>query len=189
MRRRRRTDAHRLRNAVEALPVRTKLGMLEGISSNRVIVGAYTDKRGGVCPMLAAHRHGGRTDFNSFARAWDSFTGAKRTRRASSREVHTLKRYLEAALIRDGVDPPRRGELDPATAWVGDRPLADEVREVQATRRRLAETEAREVAGTTIEELIAKADVVEVTERNARRSTEPDGPGPRPAETTPLAPR
>ena len=35
--------------------------MLEGMDANRIIVGAYTDRQGGICPMLAAHRHGGRT--------------------------------------------------------------------------------------------------------------------------------
>ena len=105
MRKNRRENADRLRRAVEALPAHTKQGMLDGIRSNRVIVGAYTDKRGGVCPMLAAHRNGGRTDFGTFAKAWDAFTGAKRPRRASVREVRTLRGYLEVALIREGVAP------------------------------------------------------------------------------------
>jgi hypothetical protein len=42
--------------------------MLDGIRSSPIVVGAYTDGRGGVCPMLAAHRRGGRTSFVSFAR-------------------------------------------------------------------------------------------------------------------------
>ena len=33
-------------------------------------------------PMLCAHRNGGRTNFGTFARAWDAFTGAdKKSRR------------------------------------------------------------------------------------------------------------
>jgi hypothetical protein len=32
--------------------------MLKGIGVNRIIVGAYTDRHGGTCPMLAAHRNG-----------------------------------------------------------------------------------------------------------------------------------
>ena len=36
--------------------------MLDGIEANHIIVGAYTDRHGGVCPMLAAHRNGGRTE-------------------------------------------------------------------------------------------------------------------------------
>ena len=46
--------------------------MLDGLNSNEIIVGAYSSE-GGICPMLAAHRSGGRTSFISFARAWDRF--------------------------------------------------------------------------------------------------------------------
>jgi hypothetical protein len=73
--------------------------MLEGIGENDIIVGAYTDRDGRVCPMLAAHRHGGRTSLASFARAWDRYTGARRPRPASEREVRTLRAMLEASLI------------------------------------------------------------------------------------------
>jgi hypothetical protein len=145
----RRDNATRLRNAVEALPRHTKEGMLRGIRRNRIIFGAYVDKRGGVCPMLAAHRNGGRTNFGTFARAWDAYTGAKKPRRATTREVRTLTGYLEVALIRDGIAPPEAPEV----SW-GDRSLADEVRDVQASRRRLAEAEASE--GVTIEELMSE---------------------------------
>jgi hypothetical protein len=147
----RRNNAERLRNSVYAMPTRTKEGMLRGIRKNRVIVGAYVDKRGGVCPMLAAHRNGGRTNFGTFARAWDAFTGANRRkpRRASRREVRTLEGYLEMALLREGIatDP----DAQP------DRPLADEVRDVKATRRRLAEAEAQESADEPIEDALARA--------------------------------
>src|SRR5262249_46087812 len=146
---RRRNNAERLRNAVYAMPTRTKRAMLRGIRSNRVIVGAYRDKRGGVCPMLAAHRNGGRTNFGTFARAWDAFTGAKRrkSRRASRREVRTLEGYLEMALLRDGA----AGEPLP------ERPLAEEVREVKAARRRLAAAEAREGSALSVEDTLEAA--------------------------------
>ncbi len=73
--------------------------MLRGIESNRIIVGAYVDATsGGICPMLAAHRNGGRTCVSSFARAWDGYTDAKRPRRATRREVRTLRALLEASL-------------------------------------------------------------------------------------------
>ena len=77
--------------------------MLQGLQRyDRIIVGAYSDRSGGVCPMLAAHRCGGRTDFRSFARAWDRFTGAgRRARKASEREVRTLCAQLEASLWRE----------------------------------------------------------------------------------------
>src|SRR5215217_2652751 len=94
--------AQELRQAVDCLPERTREAMLEGIDSNPIIVGAYTDRRGGVCPMLAAHRHGGRTSLASFAHAWDRYTGARRRPRpASDRELHTLTAMLEASIALD----------------------------------------------------------------------------------------
>jgi hypothetical protein len=79
--------------------VRTREAMLEGINANEIIVGAYTDRDGRVCPMLAAHRAGGRTSLASFARAWDRYTCARRPRPASEREVRTLRSMLEASLM------------------------------------------------------------------------------------------
>lgn len=77
--------------------------MLEGINTNEIIVGAYTDRKGRVCPMLAAHRHGGRTSLASFARAWDRYTGASnRPRPATDRELRTLRAMLEASLMYEG---------------------------------------------------------------------------------------
>jgi hypothetical protein len=147
----RRNNAQRLRNAVYAMPARTKAAMLRGIRTNRVIVGAYVDKRGGVCPMLAAHRNGGRTNFGTFARAWDAYTGAKqrRPRRASRREVRTLEGYLEMSLARDGIE--LRTDTHP------DRPLAEEVRDVKAARRRLAEADAHEGADVSVEDVLTTA--------------------------------
>jgi hypothetical protein len=72
--------------------------MLDGIRSSPIVVGAYTDGRGGVCPMLAAHRRGGRTSFISFAKAWDAYARTKVVRRATERELRTLEHLLEASL-------------------------------------------------------------------------------------------
>ena len=86
------------------MPLETKRAMRDAIEVNSIIVGGYTDRDGGVCPMLAAHRHGGRTSFASFARAWDKYTRAGNTpRRASDREVRTLKRMLDASIAIDDV--------------------------------------------------------------------------------------
>ncbi len=49
--------------------------------------------------MLAAHRNGGRTSLASFARAWDRYTGAKRPRLATRRELRTLRSLLEASRL------------------------------------------------------------------------------------------
>ena len=99
--RRRRRPIEDLRTAIDCLPVHTRVAMLEGVRRWPIIVGAYTDRRGGVCPMLAAHRCGGRTDFLAFARAWDRYTHARRPRPATEHEVATLTAHLEASLLGD----------------------------------------------------------------------------------------
>jgi hypothetical protein len=99
MRARNHTPIDDLRLAIDCMPLRTREAMLEGIRANEIIVGAYSDRAGGVCPMLAAHRHGGRTSFVSFAHAWDRFAGAKRARRASIRELRVLEDQLEASIV------------------------------------------------------------------------------------------
>jgi hypothetical protein len=116
---RRTRPARDLRTAIDCLPLKTRRAMLGGVESNRIIVGAYTDRSGGVCPMLAAHRNGGRTSLASFAHAWDSYTGARgrKPRPATDRELNTLKTMLEASIALD--------EL-PAVSEV--------VKEVQASR-------------------------------------------------------
>ena len=99
---RRSRPARDLRTAIDCLPLKTRKAMLGGVESNRIIVGAYTDRSGGVCPMLAAHRNGGRTSLASFARAWDRYTGVRRTARpATDRELTTLRTMLEASIALD----------------------------------------------------------------------------------------
>ena len=103
--------------------------MLEGLEESDIIVGAYTDGTGGVCPMLAAHRHGGRTNLASFARTWDRYTEAKRgARRASQRELNTLRAMLEASLYYE----PDENELARAAA----EHRAAKERAVKRSRRR-----------------------------------------------------
>jgi hypothetical protein len=91
--------------------------MLGGVEANRIIVGAYTDRSGGICPMLAAHRNGGRTSLASFARAWDRYTGVRRPRPATERELNTLRTMLEASIALDELPT-----------------VSEVVREVKATR-------------------------------------------------------
>jgi hypothetical protein len=120
---RKRKLAAELRQAVDCLPERTRRAMLDGIGSNQIIVGAYADNKGGVCPMLAAHRNGGRTNLASFAKAWDRYTGAfEGSRPATKREIRTLRAMLEASLwtetpqqsLGDAVADHRRTQLDRA---------------------------------------------------------------------------
>jgi hypothetical protein len=142
MRREHRPPIEQLRQAIDCLPLQTRVAMLEGVRSNDIIVGAYVDRRGGVCPMLAAHRCGGRTDFLTFARSWDRFASAKRARRASERELLVLTTHLEASILaEEGADElsraiaehrelvgRRSGEPKPAPR-PGDRDRSRELRE------------------------------------------------------------
>lgn len=95
------SSIERLRLAIDCLPVATREAMLAGVrSSERIIGGAYVDGEGGVCPMLAAHRGGGRTDFLSFAKSWDRFMRASgKAQAATVREVRILTAQLEASLM------------------------------------------------------------------------------------------
>jgi hypothetical protein len=137
VRRRYRNPAQRLRTTVEALPERTRRAMLRGMDGNRIIVGAYTDpESGGICPMLAAHRNGGRTNLGSFALAWDAFTDARRPRLATRRELRTLRSYLEMSLLEESQGPTSlaraaaeiRAERAAAAAGAADPASTDEIR-------------------------------------------------------------
>jgi hypothetical protein len=98
MRRPRRPPIEQLRTAIDCLPLATRLAMLDGVRSQQIVVGAYSHPDG-VCPMLAAHRCGGRTSLIAFARAWDRFAGARRARRATTRELRVLTAHLEASVL------------------------------------------------------------------------------------------
>ena len=128
LRRPHRRETQRLRRVVDCLPYDTRVAMLEGMHQyDRIIVGAYTDRTGGVCPMLAAHRCGGRTSFISFARAWDRFASAKRARAATERELRTLEAHLTASLLGESADTDLGGAIAHHQALVRER-KADEAR-------------------------------------------------------------
>jgi hypothetical protein len=165
-----------LRLAIDCLPTRTRTAMLEGIRSEDIVVGAYTMRGGGICPMLAAHRRGGRTDFISFARAWDRFTGAtRRARHATGRELRILESHLEASLLSDDDvdferaivehrasvargdrgqrpgDPDRAAELRDRPGWRWLRPFRrlDDYERALARVHAEAERDEREPAAVT----------------------------------------
>jgi hypothetical protein len=145
MRTKDRNPAERLRFAVEALPRRTREAMLRGIDSNHIVVGAYVDRdSGGICPMLAAHRNGGRTNLGSFARAWDRYTGAKRPRLASRRELRTLRSLLELSLAGD--DLTEVGSMAEAAAQIRSEREAQAMRERAAGARSSSDFEGAAVA-------------------------------------------
>jgi hypothetical protein len=146
MRTRRSATISDLRLAIDCLPRPTREAMLHGINSQEIIVGAYSDG-GGICPMLAAHRYGGRTDFISFARAWDrfAFRGARVhvSRKATERELLVLRTHLEASLLEDDGPAP-----DLAEAMAEHRELTRRRAEAAAeadepTRRRSRDAERR----------------------------------------------
>ncbi len=121
-----------LRLTVSCLPLGTCEAMLEAVSSGeRIIVGAYVDRDGGMCPMLAAHRRGGRTDFLAFAKAWDRFTRARgKAREATPRELSVLVSLLEQSLDADA-------GLDLASAIAEHRNLARSSAEEAKRARRI----------------------------------------------------
>jgi hypothetical protein len=159
---RRRRPARDLRTAIDCLPLKTREAMLDGIAARRIIVGAYTDRRGGVCPMLAAHRNGGRTSLASFARAWDRYTGApRRPRRATPRELTTLRAMLEASIALEEPslhDVPRPAPPSYPLGWAWLRPF-----------RRLDDYEA---ALTELDLVVARPDELELRHDAVAGSTQ-----------------
>jgi len=85
--------------------------MLEALETDELIVGAYTDRHGRMCPMLAAHRRGVRCGVGAFPRAWDSFARAARPRPATQRELDILRALLEESFVDSapGRSNPRHG--------------------------------------------------------------------------------
>jgi len=138
--------------------------MLEGIEANHIIVGAYSTHEG-ICPMLAAHRAGGRTSLIAFAQAWDrvAFRGqrASRARRATERELLILRSHLEASLLEDdGPDGALAAARREHEAWLAQtdrrhdhyavviRRLEDARTEVERTEVERTEVERAEPALT-----------------------------------------
>jgi hypothetical protein len=122
-----------LRRSIDVLPERTRRAMLVGLGNNTVITGAFAASGQGACPMMAAHREGGRTSSCTFPEAWDRFTGVYGrhiVREATPYEVQILCEEIEASLV----PLPR------------DNPLADAIAEHQAM------VEARRHAVTVTEQ-------------------------------------
>ena len=125
-RRRRETCA----SPIDCLPLRTRVAMLEGIATTTSSSAPTPTAQGGICPMLAAHRRGGRTDFLSFARAWDRFAAARGRRAGPPRaSCGTLERNLEGAIaaeadrrLRGPTTSPRRSPTTSASRAAAARP-------------------------------------------------------------------
>jgi hypothetical protein len=126
---------------IEALPRHTRVAMLDGIGRDKIIAGAYSNREG-VCPMLAAHRAGGRTTAIAFAKAWDRFafraSRSRRPRRATARELLLLKIYLQASLLAtpNEVDAPVTPARTPVTPVTPVTPARTPVTSAGAPRTR-----------------------------------------------------
>jgi hypothetical protein len=169
----RRRPAQALRTSIDCLPLQTRKAMLDGLDANRIIVGAYVDRKGGVCPMLAAHRNGGRTDVPSFARAWDRYTRARGPRPANERELRTLRTMLEASI---SLDQPGLTELSSAIAE--HRAVQQKQRRDTGERDRTAELRNQEGWAWTrpfrrLDEFELTVREVRAMERGRKRRREP----------------
>lgn len=144
-----RSPIEELRRTIDCLPLHTREAMLEGVRRNEIIVGAYSDRAGGVCPMLAAHRCGGRTSFIAFARAWDRFSGAKRARRATERELRILTTHLEQSILAETQRPDLLAAIEDHQAMARERRAREASRLglgwIRARREERAERELERV--------------------------------------------
>jgi len=123
-----------LRRSIDVLPERTRKAMLHGLGNNTVITGAFAASNQGACPMMVAHREGGRTSCCTFPEAWDKFTGVYGrhiVREATQYEVQILCEEIEASL------EPMPNVLSDAIA---------EHQAIVAARRQEAEIEAQQPA-------------------------------------------
>jgi hypothetical protein len=100
-----RQRAQELRAAVDRLPLSTRHAMLEGINRKPIIVGADGNLGGGVCPMLAASAGSQKDVGKPFARAWDRYAGVRFARRATQRELLTLRTMLVASIEAQSASP------------------------------------------------------------------------------------
>jgi hypothetical protein len=128
--RRIRGSARRLNRAVAALPLDARRAMLEAVDDGELIIGAYTDRRGRACPMLAAHRRGARTDVGDFPRAWDAFGRTRRPRLATPRELEILRALLEEGVAGEPKSVPGQPRPEsPRTGTVAAEPHSAQPRE------------------------------------------------------------
>jgi hypothetical protein len=105
---------HALNRSIQVLPLSTRRAMLAAVEAEQLIAGGYTDGLGGACPMLAAHRRGARGYARGFPSAWDRFTGARRPRLATRRELEILQALLQESIRGDSERCQRAAA--PATA-------------------------------------------------------------------------
>jgi hypothetical protein len=85
--------------------------MFSALEDEELIVGGYADRRGRICPTLAAFRRGARSGVGAFPGAWDNYARARRPRPATPRELEILRALLEESLVEPlGLSPKARSE-------------------------------------------------------------------------------
>ncbi len=165
-----------LRRSIDVLPERTRRAMLVGLGNNTVITGAFAGGDG-ACPMMAAHREGGRTSVCSFPQAWDTFCGvAGRNiiRPATEYEVVILRREIEASLEPAGPSmfaeaiaehqarvETHRHEAAPAEQEIGAEQQAPAEQEIEAEQQTPAEPRRRRLRITGGEHIDLGAAIAE----------------------------
>jgi hypothetical protein len=103
-----------LARAVWALPIESRRAMFSALEDEELIVGGYADRRGRVCPTVAAFRRGARSCVGAFPGAWDDFARARRPRLATRREIEILRALLEESLAEPSpVSPAPRPQAQP----------------------------------------------------------------------------
>ena len=126
------SPAEDLARAIEELSLATREAMLEAVRcpATQLIAGSYVAPGGGVCPLLAAHRRGGRshdpsTTTSAFADVWDrcTSTGTGEARLIDASERQMLESLLVASLARERLrrEAAERREREARAAIVGVR--------------------------------------------------------------------
>ena len=127
-----------LRRAIDCLPRATRaVAMLEGVRTQRDHRRRLHEPPGGVCPMLAAHRRGGRTDLISLRARLGPLHRAPRGRAGRPRaSCATLEAQLEASIApRGGAVATEARAAQPRRA-IGAGPEAPAVRRPRRLRAR-----------------------------------------------------
>ena len=136
-------------------------------TSNRIIVGAYVDSEsGGICPMLAAHRNGGRTDVAAFARAWDEYT---RPPPAAARDPARGRHACAACSSAASTSTPRSTTSRSPSSPPRSAPSAASAPATSSPLRSIAPPEPAD-APIRVRRRAPKSDLLAATERELSRS-------------------
>ncbi len=197
----RKQRAERLRFAVESLPPETQRAMLKGIQENRIVTGANTDRRGGVCPMLAADRNAFAVTplAEIFATAWDQYTGTSfvnvNRRAASERDLRVLQTMLETSLklsaraepptavtARPAIPQPAVAELAQAQQTLTAAARLEVIRALEASGHHVPTLPAPRVAAAAASAPVASAEAPAPREPSRRETRRAPAAPPRPRD-------